>query len=122
MEHHCHCEVQGVDGGRGGVGCAGGGCAFCFYDLGWLPGCGCHGGHGYPPLDGVDKKSGEVGGLPEARGLAHIASLRLMGITINIDRQPMQNTKDLINHYYDPALIFSQGTLTLKRGELDNSK
>ena len=99
MEHHCHCEVQGVDGGRGGVGCAGGGCAFCFYDLGWLTGCGCHGGHGYPPLDGVDKKSGEVGGLPEARGLAHIASLRLVGITINIDwhGSRQKNTKEIIS-------------------------
>ena len=36
-------------------------------------------------LMGLIKKSGEVGGLPEARGLAHIASLRLLGITINID-------------------------------------
>ena len=69
MERHCHCKVQGADCSRGGVGCASGGRAFCgFYDLGWLTGCGCHGGHGYPPLDGVDKKSGEVGGLPEARG------------------------------------------------------
>ena len=57
-----------------------------FYDLGWLTGCGCHGGHGYPPLDGVDKK--KWGGWRITRGqggLAHIASLRLLGITINID-------------------------------------
>ena len=73
---------------------------FCgFYNLGWLTGCGCHGGHGYPPLDGVDKKSGEVGGLPEARGLAHIASLRLLGITINIDwhGSRQKNTKEIIS-------------------------
>ena len=100
MERHCHCKVQGVDCGRGGVGCASGGRAFCgFYDLGWLTGCGCHGGHGYPPLDGVDKKSGEVGGLPEARGLAHIASLRLLGITINIDwhGSRQKNTKEIMS-------------------------
>ena len=61
MERHCHCKVQGVDCGRGGLAGASGGCAFCgFYDLGWLTGCGCHGGHGYPPLDGVDKKVGRL--------------------------------------------------------------
>ena len=70
-----------------------------FYDLGWLTGCGCHGGHGYPPLDGVDKK--KWGGWRITRGQGAgphcLPSSAGNNNQYRLAWQPTKNTKEIIS-------------------------